>query len=58
MVTRRLEYFLTSLAVSSSVRKEFMRTRGTSVSYVLFRCSICCTVRSRVVRSFLTGIVQ
>ena len=26
IVTLRLEYFLTSLAVSSSVRKEFMRT--------------------------------
>ena len=73
MVTLRLEYFLTSLAVSSSVRNEFMRTRGTSVLYVLFtssvnimmavytnlfRCSSCCTVRSRVVRSFLTGIVH
>ena len=26
--------------------------------YVLFRCSICCTVRSREVRSFLTGIPE
>ena len=40
MVTLRLEYFLTSLAVSSSVRNEFMRTRGTSVLYVLFTSSV------------------
>ena len=58
MVTLMALYFLTSLLVSSSVRKEFMRTSGTSVSKVVLRCSSCCTVRSREVRSFLTGMVQ
>lgn len=31
-------YFCRIFLVSSSVLKEFMRTRGTSVLYVLFRC--------------------
>ena len=51
-------YFLMIFCVSSEVLKEFMRTRGTSAPYVLFRCSICCTARSRNVRSSLMGMVD
>ena len=52
------EYFLMIFMVSSSVLKLFMRTRGTLVLYFLLRNSICCTVRSRNVRSDLTGITD
>ena len=34
MLTWKLEYFLIIFSVSSSVRKEFIRTRGTSVLYL------------------------
>ena len=59
-------------SVSESVRKEFIRRRGTSVlylgtgvraggetwSYFLLRCWSCWTVRSREVRLSLTGMVE
>lgn len=44
-------YFCRIFLVSSSVLKEFMRTRGTSVLYVLFRCcrkkDACCGQRAK-----------
>ena len=52
------EYFLMIFMVSSSVLKLFMRTRGTLVAYFLLRYSICCTVRSRKVRSDRTGMTD
>ena len=56
--TLKLLYFLMILWVSSSVLKEFISTRGTSTSYFLLRCSICWTVKSRNVKSDLTGITD
>ena len=58
MLTLKPEYFLMILWVSSSVLKLFMRTRGTLAEYFLLRNSICCTVRSRKVRSERTGITD
>ena len=58
METLKPEYFLMILCVSSSVLKLFMRTRGTLAAYFLLRNSICCTVRSRNVRSDRTGITD
>ena len=52
------EYFLMIFMVSSSVLKLFIRTRGTLAEYFLLRYSICWTVRSRKVRSDLTGITD
>ena len=52
------EYFLMIFMVSSSVLKLFIRTSGTLASYFLLRNSICWTVRSRKVRSFLTGMTD
>lgn len=47
-MTRWCVYFCRIFLVSSSVLKEFMRTRGTSVLYVLFRC--CKRTRRRAMK--------
>lgn len=53
--TGRLVYCFTTRRVSSSVLKEVIRNRGTSTLCVVFKCSICWTIKSKNVRLFWTS---